>query len=367
VLTATCIVPGSSPHRVGELLDEESVIAERVGRFTLDMVCVAAATDIETKSSSTTNIENSSLATVRLGCIQPTVIRNEAAPDVICRPRPKYRSTNEQCGLLIGWLNVRLLTPKTLAVHEEILSRHLDVMILTETWHGSTNDISLRQAAPMGYVHCDQIRLTNPSHGGIVVLYRAQFVCRRLDIPQSATFECICLQLRRQCETTILLSIYRPGSMAVTNLFFEELAAVLEVLVVYRCPVVIGGDLNILVDDVSDRHASHFIELLTSFGLVQHFAGPTHTLGHTLDLIITDSEVTVKNIQVEPPGSISDHGLLTAKFSSKSPPNETSVRLARCWRNVDRLQFKEAIEGSALCASFYLQRQPNYLTNITRR
>jgi len=86
-LTATCIVAGSSPHRVGELLDEESVIFDRVGRFNMDMVSVAAATNIETKSSSTTNIETSSLATARLGCMQPTVVRNEAAPDVIGRPK----------------------------------------------------------------------------------------------------------------------------------------------------------------------------------------------------------------------------------------------------------------------------------------
>jgi len=92
--------------------------------------------------------------------------------------------------------------------------------------------------------------------------------------------------------------------MAVTNLHFEELAALFKVLVVYRCLVDIGGDLNKHVDDLSDRHASHFMELVTSFGLVQHVAGLTHTNGHTLDLIITDSEVTVKNIQVDSPGSI---------------------------------------------------------------
>jgi len=86
-LTATCIEASSSPHRVVELLDEEAVIGDKVGCFTLDMVSVAAATNIETKSISKTNIETSSLATVTLGCIQPTVIRNEVAPDVIGRPR----------------------------------------------------------------------------------------------------------------------------------------------------------------------------------------------------------------------------------------------------------------------------------------
>jgi len=103
-LTATCIEASGSPHphRVGELLDEESVIADRVGRVTLDMVSIAELTNMETKSCSGTNIETSSLATATLGCIQPTVIRNETAPDVIGRPRHKSISTNERCGLLVG-------------------------------------------------------------------------------------------------------------------------------------------------------------------------------------------------------------------------------------------------------------------------
>jgi len=45
----------------------------------------------------------------------------------------------------------------------------------------------------------------------------------------------------------VILVVYRPGTKEVSSLFFDELSVVLETLVVYACPVVIGGDFNVKV------------------------------------------------------------------------------------------------------------------------
>jgi len=58
--------------------------------------------------------------------------------------------------------------------------------------------------------------------------------------------------------------------------------------------IVIIGDLNIHVDKPLLSVCSRFPECL---GLQQHIEVPTHTKGHTLDLIITDS-ASNSNIQV---------------------------------------------------------------------
>jgi hypothetical protein len=50
------------------------------------------------------------------------------------------------------------------------------------------------------------------------------------------------------------------------------------------------GDFNFHVDCPQNTDASAFMELIDSFGLVQHVRSPTHRHGHTLDLIITRSE-----------------------------------------------------------------------------
>jgi len=58
------------------------------------------------------------------------------------------RENNAQRHLRVGWLNVRSLASKTVAVHEAVTTNDLDVLVLTETWHRTSDDICLREAAP---------------------------------------------------------------------------------------------------------------------------------------------------------------------------------------------------------------------------
>ena len=63
----------------------------------------------------------------------------------------KARNDAGIAGLKIGWLNVQSLRNKTSAIHEIIEERDLDAAILTETWHRSSDDVSLRLAVPTGF------------------------------------------------------------------------------------------------------------------------------------------------------------------------------------------------------------------------
>ena len=58
-------------------------------------------------------------------------------------------------------------------------------------------------------------------------------------------------------------------------------------------PLLIVGDFNIHVDIPRDPNAIRFLDLLSSMGLDQHVDKPTHTSGHTLDLIITRNSDTL--------------------------------------------------------------------------
>lgn len=51
--------------------------------------------------------------------------------------------------------------------------------------------------------------------------------------------------------------------------------------------LLIVGDFNIHVDDDSDPFARYFINIKDSFHFAQHVSGPTHSKGHTLDLVLT--------------------------------------------------------------------------------
>ena len=67
--------------------------------------------------------------------------------------------------------------------------------------------------------------------------------------------------------------------------------------------IIITGDLNFHLDNVTNHATVKFTSVLQSCGMLQHVKGPTHALGHTLDVIITrDTDNIVSNIEVIDPG-----------------------------------------------------------------
>ena len=72
---------------------------------------------------------------------------------------------------------------------------------------------------------------------------------------------------------------------------------------------VIAGDVNIHVE-TSDQYAKRFHELLDLYNVRQHIDKPTHSEGHTLDVVLTPNkkdyldEITVTSLD------LSDHSLV---------------------------------------------------------
>jgi len=69
--------------------------------------------------------------------------------------------------------------------------------------------------------------------------------------------------------------------------FFDEFSDLLERASVYASSLIVVGDNNIYLDEITDLKTIKFIEILFSHGLVQHVTGATHRAGHCLDVLIT--------------------------------------------------------------------------------
>jgi len=87
-----------------------------------------------------------------------------------------------------------------------------------------------------------------------------------------------CIRIRFKNSIMILLVVYRPESKPCTKIFFTDLAAVFEILVTYRCQIVMTGDFHVRVDRPDDINSASLEELLTLFDLVQHVKKSTHDL-----------------------------------------------------------------------------------------
>ena len=246
-----------------------------------------------------------------------------------------------------------------MAVSDTISARHLHVMVLTETWHQQSTDLSLRRAAPPGYSIMDAARPSADVRrgGGVALIYSNRFAAKSITLDvKPTTFEFLGCTLRSASLITTYVVLYRPGSEPVCDTFFDDLTALLEIVVTFRSQIVITGDFNIHVNDPDDRHARRLSALLETFGLVQSVSQPTHRRGNTLDLLITRAEGRPTECTVDPPDVISDHALVVCRFPSQSFAAWNVEQTIRPWKKVDRSALRDALMSTALCSEVETSR-----------
>ena len=148
----------------------------------------------------------------------------------------------------------------------------IDVMCLTETWHEDSDSPPIRRLRAHGFQVLERARPISSDNiasgrcvnqGGIAFIVRTGIKLSRVPLPFSpTTFECDCARLTSNGSSHVLAVIYRPGSEAVSEGFFE-VTHLIEILSSQSCPVVLTGDANVRLD----RDWARLTDLLDSFGL----------------------------------------------------------------------------------------------------
>jgi len=245
-----------------------------------------------------------------------------------------------------------------------VSSLDLDILALQETWHENTDSLALRRAVPPGYSVVERARDGKPNvklgarasvGGGVAIIYRSQFKAKKLTtLPHCKTFEYVSCQLKiAGQENVVILSIYRPGSQALTAELFREFMCeftlLLDALATFRCPLLLLGDLNIHLERSSDVRVNEFIDLLTSFDMCQNVQQPTHKQGGLLDVIITRHSDCVTDVNITETG-VSDHCLLTSRLPVQLPSNESIPVEARKWNNFSIDSFRSDLMESIICS-----------------
>ena len=124
-------------------------------------------------------------------------------------------------------------------------------------------------------------------HGGVCLLYDAWLHGRRIDLPEFSSFEAVCVNIHRDGFHAVVVVVYRPGSKAVTQAFFDEYADIMDRLATRLGSLILIGDFNIHVNVATNDDASKLADILSCYISIQHVDTPTHCQGHTLDLFIT--------------------------------------------------------------------------------
>jgi len=84
--------------------------------------------------------------------------------------------------------------------------------------------------------------------------------------------------------------------------------------------LLIAGDFNFHLDNAANSDTARFIDILDSSDLTQHVTGSTHRKGHTLDLIISQSNGNLVSDVKILNDAYSDHRVVLCKLNCPRPP-----------------------------------------------
>ena len=195
----------------------------------------------------------------------------------------------------IGSINIRSACENGQILHDLIASKSLDILAGTETWLRA-NDTS---AFPSDLTPPRFSFLHVPRHGrpggGVGQFISDALYFSQISLPHQSSIEAICCTVATGPGTSrfIILNLYRPpGSDTV---FFDEFQNILSSLTTTYQNLVITGDFNLHID-TSSYCTKVFHDVLSSFDLQQLISFPTHSHGHTLDVLIVSSACTFRSV-----------------------------------------------------------------------
>ena len=237
-------------------------------------------------------------------------------------------SPNHNKYIRIGTVNVRSIKNKVNQLVELILSHSLDLLVVTETWLRNTDhdDYWLKQQdfIKINFKVHNVPRPTEQRGGGILLIYKTNF--------KLLSSEEQCIKFAESCLWSIAinnkitltcLGIYHPPVTAqdqvTDSIFIDNLLDSITAIMSNHKNIIICGDLNLHVNDISNNDTIIFNDAMSSLGFTQHVNTATHCNGNTLDLIITEdiADFSVRNCVVS--DFISDHRIVFCECNIMKP------------------------------------------------
>ena len=268
--------------------------------------------------------------------IRSNILLNLQSLNQACRRR--------QANLKFGLLNSRSAVNKAALIKDSMHDGAFDILVLTETWITSDAWIPgciVHSLAPDSFttVHQHRGSSNDKRGGGIAVIHRHELKSTNIGPPAHAEFEGLLLKFNNRRTSFIVSSIYRPPGPIKAS-FIKEFEDLIDLISSYNLPFIICGDFN--APGSGTRIDEHLEGLIDFHGLLQHITSPTHSKGHTLDLLITSSsyDSLISNIDISEV-TYSDHHLIACNISTNKPPPSTRIIYRRSLRRINWVEFEQ--------------------------
>ena len=156
---------------------------------------------------------------------------------------------------------------------------------------------------------------------------RYQIITNDLNV---TLFEHMKMVINKNHNIMRLAVVYRPGHPGIDQIFMDEFDSFMESFSSRNGKLLICWDFKYWVDDPANKpYSSEIMELFNLWNFENHVFRPTHTSGHTLDLVLSPGDSGVDDLNVLPISSTSDHYTVffCATFQNLIPlPNLSYLR-----------------------------------------
>ncbi|XP_030838753.1 uncharacterized protein LOC762884 isoform X3 [Strongylocentrotus purpuratus] len=186
--------------------------------------------------------------------------------------------------------------------------------------------------------------------GGIAVLFKSELNLTTKPVSNVTTFESV--HVISRTSTLHIVVIYRPPPSTANGLtvpdFLNEFESFLTDLSVLPGKLLVLGDFNFHVDLPAKPDVSAFLQATSSASLHQHVIGPTHSHGHTLDLVFTrETESLIKKCNIYDV-QMSDHFVIDVQLDIPLPQPQKILTISRNFKAINKEIFLTALCESIL-------------------
>ena len=227
-----------------------------------------------------------------------------------------------------------------------MVDKEIGIGCFTETWFSSLSNSTTAIIKDAGFdiVHCYREK----RGGGVAVIWNTRLEKQIKISPISDSFETFQFQnvvFQGKFKMNILC-IYRLQETPF-KLFIEELNNLISQQIAHR-PLLLTGDFNVHFEKTDLSDVKSLMYLASSFGLTQFVVGPTHKLGHTLDLVFANSHVFEMDKIESQCYDVSDHFPVFFKLpnTEKQTFDRKKVITYRDINSIDMSNFGSTISSS---------------------
>lgn len=183
--------------------------------------------------------------------------------------------------------NARSLNNKVDECTQFLQDNQVDIAFITETWLSNESSVTTFAIKEAGYEIDHAYR--SKGGGGVGILWKSSLKVKcnsKIKIYQSLMFRNIVIigNVKINC-----ICIYRLQEVPESQ-FMEDLHDLLSCYCSLTEPLLLIGDFNFWYDNHDNKYVRELADLTSSYGLSQFVVGPSHQMGHTLDLVFANKQ-----------------------------------------------------------------------------